>query len=421
MKTQKNKNNFVCLHPFLLFAITIIITFTSCYSERNIRPSTDHDGWITTWATAQQLVEPHNLPPAPGLDGNTLRQIVQVTIGGEMLRVRFSNEYGTSPVNIKSARIALSTGKGIIDKSTEHILSFDNKPGTIIMPGATVTSDPVDFILNPRSRLAVTIYFGDTSPDVTGHPGSRTTSFLGSGNLIDSADLTDVHQVDHWYIIDSIDVQADKSSGTLIVLGDSITDGRGSGTNMQNRWPDELFRRLNERGETYAPSVLNMGIGGNCVLRECIGPAALKRFYSDVLDQKRACFLIILEGINDIGQTKGIEEADNVAAGLIEAYEKMITLAHQKGIIVYGATLMPFGGSFYDSEWSDRAREKVNAWIRNSGRFDAVIDMDRAVADPINPGLMRSEYDTGDHLHPNEAGHRAMAEAVGLDLFVPVR
>jgi lysophospholipase L1-like esterase len=404
-----------------LFVLLLFLTAVASCGPKHTEKFVPVSEWISTWATAQQLVEPHNLPPAPGLDGNTLRQVVQVTIGGKNLRVRFSNEYGASPVTIKSARIAVSTGKGIIDKSTEHTLRFDNRVDTIIEPGTTVISDPVNFILNPRSRIAITIHFGETSPDVTGHPGSRTTSFLGRGNLIESADLTDTIQADHWYIIDSIDVEPDESSGAVIVLGDSITDGRGSGINMQNRWPDMLYRRLMENSTTAGTAVLNMGLGGNCVLRECLGPAALKRFSTDVLGHSRARFLIILEGINDIGQMKNREEADRVIEGLIDAYERMITLAHEKGIIVYGATLMPFGGSFYDSEWSEHARQAVNAWIRNSGRFDAVIDMARAVADPANPRQMLPEYDTGDHLHPNETGHRAMAEAVDLDLFMPLK
>ncbi len=399
---------------FILLPFLIAISSCGSAHDKRFMPASE---WISTWAAAQQPVEPHNLPPEPGLDNNTLRQVVQVTIGGKMLRVRFSNEYGTDPVNIKSASIALSMGKGAIDRSKERRLSFNNRPHTVIEPGSTVTSDPLLFTLSPRSRVAVTIYFGDTSSDVTGHPGSRTTSFLGLGNLIESADLTDALQTDHWYILDSIDVPADESKAALIILGDSITDGRGSGTNRQNRWPDELFRRLNENSETAGIAVLNMGLGGNCVLRECLGPAALKRFSSDVLNQSRARFLIVLEGINDIGQTKSMEEADKIVAELIDAYKDMITLAHEKGIIVYGATLLPFGGSFYDSAWSETARQKVNAWIRNSGQFDAVIDMERAVKDPANPRQMLSEYDTGDHLHPNETGHRIMAESVDLNLF----
>jgi lysophospholipase L1-like esterase len=402
-----------------MFILLLFLVAVSSCGRADTKKSAPASEWISTWATAQQLVEPHNLPPEPGLSNNTLRQVVQVTIGGNNLRVRFSNEYGFSPVTIKSASIAVSAGKGAIERSTEQPLRFDSRFDTVIEQGATVTSDPVNFILKPRSRVAVTIYFGDTSPEVTGHPGSRTTSFLGTGNLIDSADLTDALQTDHWYILDSIDVQADKSSAAVIVLGDSITDGRGSGTNMQNRWPDELFRRLMEKSETSGTAVLNMGIGGNCVLRECLGSAALKRFSSDVLDKSRASYLIILEGINDIGQTKSMEEANMVVEALIDAYGGMITLAHEMGITVYGATLMPFGGSFYHSEWSEQARQKVNAWIRNSGRFDAVIDMERAVADPADPKQIRPEYDTGDHLHPNETGHRAMAEAVDLNLFMP--
>ncbi len=418
MKAQKNINNFACLHPFLLLAIsTIFISFTSCYSERNIHSSAEPEGWIATWAAAQQLVEPNNMPPAPGLSNNTLRQVVQVSIGGKMLRVRFSNEYSTSPVIIKSATIALSAGKGAVDRTTDHTLRFENKAEVTIEPGSTVTSDPVAFPLQPRSRIAITIFFSSTSPDVTGHPGSRTTSYLWEGNRINASDLGSGVATDHWYMIDTVEVLAKETSRVAVILGDSITDGRGSGTNMQNRWTDELVRRLHEKPGTADIAVLNMGLGGNCVLRECLGPSAMNRFYNDVTGQNRVRYLIILEGVNDIGQAESREKASLITENLINAYDHMIDLAREKGIRVYGATIMPFGGSFYEADFRESARERVNAWIRNSGRFDAVIDMDRIMADPANPGKMLPAYDTGDHLHPNETGYRMMAAGVDLNLF----
>jgi lysophospholipase L1-like esterase len=420
LKSQKNIYKFACLHHFLLLAISIIIIcIASCYSERKNYLPPEQEGWIASWAAAQQLVEPNNVPPAPGLSNNTLRQVVQVSIGGKMLRVRFSNEYSTSPVTIKSASIALSTGKGAIDPATDHALRFENNTEVIIKLGATVTTDPVDLPLQPRSRIAITIYFGSTSPDVTGHPGSRTTSYLCKGNRVKAADPVSDAQTDHWYMIDSVEVPAKDASRAVVILGDSITDGRGSGTNMQNRWTDELFLRLHENPGTADIAVLNMGLGGNCLLRECLGPSAINRFKNDVTGQERVKYLIILEGVNDIGQAETREKAILIAENLIKAYDGMIDLAHEKGVRVYGATIMPFGGSFYDADFRESARKKVNAWIRNSGRFDAVIDMDMIMADPVNPGQMLPAYDTGDHLHPNETGYRMMAEGVDLKLFEP--
>lgn len=230
-------------------------------------------------------------------------------------------------------------------------------------------------------------------------------------------DFPDAVRTDHWYIINGIDVVAEKSAAAVVVLGNSITDGRGSGTNKQNRWPDELARRLQENPNTQLVAVLNQGIGGNCVLRNCLGPAALSRFERDVIAATKVRWLIILEGINDIGQTPSAEAAAKVANDLIAACEQMIDRAHDKGIKVFGATLLPFSGSFYDAPHRETARSTVNEWIRNSGRFDAVIDLDAALRDPAAPLHLLPAADTGDHLHPNETGHRMMAEAVDLALF----
>ena len=263
--------------PVLIVLFVSNIFLASCDSKpaENI---SSVDQWVGTWSTAPQLVEPHNMPPEPGLNNNTLRQVVCVSLGGDSIRVRFSNEFSTSPVTMKAVNIAVSAGNSAIDPATDAAINFNGKPEVIIEPGKIVTSDPFRFSMQPRTNLAITIYFGDTSPDVTGHPGSRTTSYILPGNEVSAVDFPDAVTTDHWYIINGIDVVAPKPSAAVVVIGNSITDGRGSGTNKQNRWPDELAKRLLKNPDTKHVAVLNQGIGGNCVLRQCLGPSALSRF-----------------------------------------------------------------------------------------------------------------------------------------------
>lgn len=382
-------------------------------------PVTDHTRWVGTWSTSQQLTEPANLPPAPGLAGNTLRQIVHVSTGGNAVRVRFSNRFGDGPMTISAARIAAARWADTVVAETARPLSFGGLPSTTIPAGEEAVSDRLAFPLTPLQNVAVTARFGAFPAAVTGHPGSRTTSYLSAGDHVAAATLDGAARTDHWYAIAGIDVvDDDRTGGAVVTLGNSITDGRGSGTNRQNRWPDELSRRLRGDARTEDVAVLNAGIGGNCVLRDCLGPAAVTRFERDVLWQPGVRWLIVLEGINDIGQAQGAEGAQAVARALIAAYSSMIDRAHAQGIRAYGATLLPFGGSFYDSPDREAARQAVNAWIRTGGRFDAVIDLDAALRDPANPSRLQSEADTGDHLHPNEAGHRMIGEAIDLALFL---
>ncbi len=408
--------------PFLRFSIAALLGLLLCLpaGHCNASPadtSNVAERWVGTWSTAEQLVEPNNMPPEPGLSNNSLRQVVCVSIGGDRLRVRFSNEFGTNPVVLEAVHFALSTGGGAIDTTTDRVLFFKEKGGITIAPGSAVTSDPFEFALKPRAIVAITIHFGGTSTAVTGHPGSRTTSYLLAGSQVSPADFTGAAQTDHWYIISGIDVAASDSAAAVVVLGNSITDGRGSGTNKQDRWPDELAIRLQQNPDRRRISVLNMGIGGNCVLRDCLGPAALNRFDHDVLAQNGVHWLIVLEGINDIGGSRGEEGASLVAGKLIAAYKEMISRAHAMGIRVFGATMLPFGGSFYDSPAHQAAWKQVNEWIRTRGHFDAVIDFDKALHDPSNPSCLLPSADSGDHLHPSEAGHRMMGETVDLSLF----
>jgi lysophospholipase L1-like esterase len=370
--------------------------------------------WVGTWATSPQLTEPTNLPPAPGLSGNTLRQIVYASIGGSELRLQFSNAFGTSPVMLNAVHVALPTTGSSIEPASDVALTFDGMPSATIPAGAEVFSDSVEFELSPQTKVAVTIHFGAMSNDiVTGHPGSRTTSYLQSGNAVDAPTFSAASMTDHWYVLSAIDVMAPQSSRAIVTLGDSITDGRGSTTNGNDRWPDVLSRRLRASPATAGVAVLNMGVGGNTVLAGGLGPTALQRFDRDVLAQRGARWLIVLEGVNDIGNSGGPQ----VATDLIAAYQRFIDGAHGQGMLVYGVPILPFGGAAYDSVAHETARQTVNDWIRSSGRFDAVIELDAVVRDPSNPTRLLAAYDTGDHLHLNAAGLQAMADAIDLALF----
>ena len=354
------------------------------------KPLRAEERWVATWGCAPQLVEPRNRPPSPGLSGNALRQMIHASIGGHRLRVRFSNAFGDGPLTITSARLA------------ETALAFNAAASVTIPPREAVWSDPVDFTLAPLADLPVTIHFGDVPSAVTGHPGSRTTSYLG-----------DAVKTEHWYILTGIDVATDDAAAAVVVLGDSITDGRGSTTDANNRWPDYLARRCFTNVATARVSVVNEGIGGNAVLAGGLGPAALKRFDLDALGQSGAHWLIVFEGVNDIGASRDSFVADR----LIHAYGDFVNKAHAKGLRIYGATITPFGHSMYSSPQHESARQTVNDWIRTGGRFDAVIDFDTAVRDPSNPASLLPAYDTGDHLHLNPSGYDAMAQAVNLKLF----
>lgn len=379
-------------------------------------PSQPGDSWVGTWSAAPQLTEPKNLPPAPGLADSTLRQVVHLSIGGSRLRVRFSNAFGSDPVEITAAEIAAAGDRGAIDPDSSRSLSFSGQPAVTIAPGAMAVSDPVEYEVAPLGDLAVTLHFGRVSRDVTGHPGARCTSYLQKGDFVSAATLPAPVTFEHWYILSGVEVWADHPEGVLAVLGDSITDGRGSTTDRNRRWPDDLARRLQADPRTARIGVLNQGIGGNRLLHDGLGPSALARLDRDVLEQPGVRWLIVFEGVNDLG-TAPRDAGGEVARPVVAAYEEIIRKAHARNIRVYGATITPFGSSFYDSPAREANWQEVNRWIRTSGRFDAVIDFAAAVAAPADPTRLAPAADSGDHLHLSDQGYVVLARAINLDLF----
>jgi lysophospholipase L1-like esterase len=389
--------------------------------------------WVNTWTSMPQLTEPGNMPPPPFTqDGlvmadTTLRQTVRVTIGGSNLRLRFSNAFGGAALPITAVSVAKpaggQAGVSAVEPGSTRAVTFNRRPSTVIPVGAQMVSDPLGFRVAPRTNLTVTIYLaaGQASNNITSHPGSRTTSYLLAGNHVADADLPGAARADHWYFLSGVEAFAQRGAAGAVMLGDSLTDGRGSTTNGNDRWPDQLLDRLQASPRTNDVAILNQAAGGNRVLNDGLGPNALARFDRDVLAQTEVEWLLVFEGINDIGTAEATPEAQQqVAADLIAAYEQFITRAHAQDIEVFGATLLPFGGNTgYDDAAGTRetARQTVNHWIRTSHEFDALIDFDRAIRDPAAPRNILPAYDTGDHLHLNPVGYKAMADAVPARLF----
>jgi lysophospholipase L1-like esterase len=363
-----------------------------------------------------QLVEPGNMPPDPGLTNSSLRQIVRPSIGSDTIRVKFSNEFSSSPVTMKAVKLAVTDSYFDIFDTTIVKLTFGGSPEITMDPDTAIYSDPFAFNLEPRKDVSITIYFGETSADVTGHPGSRTSSYMIIGNDTSVNDFSDYIRTIHWYVINGIDVLVPSTATSVAILGNSITDGRGSITNMQNRWTDLLSERLLANPGTEQVGVLNMGAGGNCVLKDCLGPAAVDRYERDILNQSGVRSIIIFEGVNDIGGVNSADAATSVANGLIAAYKMMIDSAHARDIWIYGATITPFKGNGYYNQYSEACRNKVNGWIRNSDRFDAVIDFDMVLRNPEDTASLVSSYQN-DGLHPDTAGYRIMVDSMDLKLF----
>lgn len=376
--------------------------------------------WVGTWATSPRF-EAAAQDKTP-LAGATLRQVVHVSLGGSQLRLRLSNVFGTTPLALHGVHVALAGPAGAIVADTDRPLLFNGKPAVSLPAGASLLSDPLDFTLAPLADVAVTIHFQDVPEMLTMHHGSRTNSYLQTGDALAAPALPDAAKIVHWYFITGLDViPTARAAAAIVTLGDSITDGYGCTTDQNNRWTDAFARRLQAQPATAQLGVLNQGIGGNRLLRDGLGTNILARFDRDVLVQTGARWVIVQAGINDIGtrldaRKKGAPFAS--ADDMIAAYAQLIARAHTQGLRIIGTTVTPYAGAgFYWSEDGEADRQTVNAWIRAAGHFDAVIDFDAALRDPQQPSRLAPALDSGDHLHPSLAGYVEMARVVDLKLF----
>jgi lysophospholipase L1-like esterase len=383
--------------------------------------------WVASWGASQQIPEPENALPVESLRDSTIREIFHLSVGGPSLRVHLSNAFGATPLHLSSVHIArpLSPASSSIDPPTGRALTFSGAPDVTIPSGAEYVSDPIDYPVPPLADLAVTIHLDTPPARQTGHPGSRATTWYVHGDATAAPQLTNPHHIDHWYFVSAIDVLAPSGAAAIVALGDSITDGHGATTNGNDRWTDVLAARLQHSPLTHNIGVSNQGIGGNHLLTDGLGPNVLARFDRDVLAPAGVHWLIVFEGVNDLGGLARLAEVPAAQhAALVQhvlaAYAQIIARAHAHGLRVIGATITPYTGSnyYHPGPLSEADRIAVNQWIRTPGHFDAVIDFDKVLRDPQQPNRLLPAYDSGDHLHPSSAGYRAMGESIPLSLFM---
>ena len=358
-----------------------------------------------------------------GFSNQTVRMVVRMSIGGEELRVRFSNAFGAAEVTIGAAHVALAGSSAAIVAGTDRALTFSGQASFTIPPGAMVLSDPVRLHVPTLARLAVSVFLPAATGPATWHLLANQTTYISGGDLCASTDMLGAKTEESWYLLSGVDVLASERTAAVVTLGDSITDGAYSTLDSNHRWPDVLAEQLAKRDAANSEplAVLNEGISGNRLLHDVDGPNALARFDRDVLSQDGVRYLMVLEGINDIGWPHirgGKYAGDTVSAEeMIAALRQIAERAHAHGIRVFGGTLTPFEGAFYETPDGEAEREAVNQWIRTSGAFDSVIDFDKVTRDPNNPGRFLPAYDSGDHLHPGDAGYQAMGRAAAQTLL----
>ena len=386
--------------------------------------------WVATWGTAQLLVRPlppatppatppaKQAPAAQGFTNQTVRMVVRTSIGGQRLRIKVENAFNSAPVTIGAAHIALRAKDSEIVAASDRALTFNGKPGCILSPGVVRLSDPVDLKVAPLTDLAVSLYFpGETGPPTSHGTGLHTTYISREGDFTGQPAIADAATTLSYYYLAAVDVEAPAGAAALVTFGDSITDGTASTPNSDHNWPSLLAARLAKNKKTASVGVANMGIGGNRVLYDGSGASALARLDRDVLSQSGVKWVMLLEGINDIGRVGTNTPEAPTADDLIAAYKQLIEIAHTHGIAVIGCTLTPYEGAGYSREPGEAVRQAVNTFIRTGGAFDAVVDFEAATRDSGNPKRFRAAFDPGDHLHPNDAGYQAMADAVDLAIF----
>jgi lysophospholipase L1-like esterase len=409
----------------LLGAVALLILAATIAVGTASRPAAAARGydWVTGWTASPQDPSPGTLG-LKGFHDQTVRDIIVPSVGGNMIRLELTNAFGRSPLQVGRVTVAVADlGAGVVP-GTIHPVSFGGSASVRIPAGEQVLSDPVGMQVPAMQELAVSIYLPGRTGVATRHTDAQQVNWVSTAG--DHAGEAGVGAFTiptlSWYYLSGLDVRSSRAAGTVVALGDSITDGVNSSVGGNDRWPDDLARRL---GAVASPtlSVADEGIGGNRLLTasRCCGASAQARFARDALDQSGVRDVIVLEGINDIGLSVGPRHSDTglTPARIIAGYRDLIAQAHARGVRIFGATLLPYQGAGYYSPAGEAIREAVNAWIRTSGAFDGVIDFDAVMRDPANPLRLNPAYDSGDRLHPNDAGYQAMADAINLDMLLP--
>jgi lysophospholipase L1-like esterase len=389
--------------------------------------------WARTWGASPQA--PNAALGAafayPSFQNVTLRQVVRISGRGRQARIRFTNEFGTAPLTIGAAHVAIAAPGGAIQPGSDHVLTFAGRPSAVVPPGAPLVSDPIDLDLAPLSKLAISLYLPGDVAVCTCHGTAVEPGWIMTGDsTAAAAPPAGSAPLPVRALISAVEAATDGPASTVVMFGDSITDGVGSTPGADRRWPDLLAERLVQRGGPAA-YVSNEGISGNRVLNDGFGASALARFDRDVLATPGLGYVVVFEGINDIGISfapksdtgplagfmKAFAGAPVSADDIIAGYRQLIARAHARGVRIYGATITPYGGAATYAEEGERQRQAVNAWIRTSGAFDGVIDFDAVWRDPADPGRIREGLHAGDHLHGSDAGYKALADSIDLGLF----
>ncbi|MGH8229891.1 MAG: SGNH/GDSL hydrolase family protein [Steroidobacteraceae bacterium] len=388
--------------------------------------------WIASWGAspAPPRTAMGPLPPTPGFDDVTIRQIVRISAGGKYVRVRFTNEYGSKPLVIGAASIARASASGKVQPGTRHVLTFGGKRNAVIPAGAPLLSDPVDLPVKALSSLAIILYLPRDTGPCTCHPTAMQIGYVSPRGNFTGKLFKAARTITSRAFLSEVDVKVTGPARAIVAFGDSITDGYGSTADTNRRWPDRLAERLVSRGGRTTLSVVNEGISGNRVLADGAGQSALARFDRDVLAVPGAAYVIVFEGINDIGFSYGhftgplAKALKHLTAGpkvtaqaLIAGYRQLIARAHLHGLKIYGATITPYEGSATYTAQGNAVRDAVNRWIRTSGAFDGVLDFDAVLRDPGDPNRIAPALQAGDHIHGNDAGYAALAKSIDLVPF----
>ena len=409
-------------------------------------PASAQERWIESWGTALPLMPP---PPSPFGDApppqdseappqavpspfvphpakfedQTIRMIVRTSTGGERFRLEFANAAGTDAVTFGSVHAALAAAEGAIMPGTDRAVTFGGKEGLVLHPGAKAVSDPIELMLPALTDVAVSIHLPQATPANTVDALALKPAFIVDGDKTAEPTLDRPLVVDSYFWLKGLSVPAaSEEAGTIVALGDSITEGYATTSGANASWPDVLAERLQDDPELSDWGVVNVGISGNRILKNGVGDATIARFGDDVLARPGVKWIIVLEGINDINMSimPGMPQEQAVTAdAIIAGLDQLVARAHLHGIKVAGGTILPTKGLFFYSAEGEAMRQAVNAWIRSSGRFDAVIDFDAATRDPVDPFRLLPRIDPGDHVHPNDAGNRLMADAIDLEIFKP--